>query len=234
MRRSARGLLAWALGLVLAGCANLPALEALLGAERYPDAPLSYALVRDETLVRFEAGSVRGRFRVFDGRLAVPGPGIESGTLSVTIATGSIDVANPLIEQTLRGEAWFASSQHPLARFSSTRIDARAYPPLIVRGPFTLRGVTRDITLDVQFPDGLPDLDARPERIAFDAQTHISRSAFGMDAMPAMADDTVRITVHGVLRQQPQNGDMPDFQPQNGDMPHFEKNEACPHFRVGQ
>lgn len=190
--------------LALSACTNLARLEAQIGAERYATGSISYALVRDQTLVRFEAGNQRGRFRVFDARLAAPCPDIETSTLSVTIATASVDLANPLAEQMLRGAAWFASRDYPLARFDSTDIEADDYPPLIVRGPFTLRGVTREITLEVRFPDGLPDLAAKPDQIAFEAKTSLSRSAFGMDAMPELAGDTVRIEVQGVLQRQAQ------------------------------
>ncbi len=187
---------------LLAGCTNLAALDENLAQVDYRQADLSYRLLRDETRVRFKVGPTRGRFRVADARLSFPRPHLDAGVLEVTLATASVDVLNPVVEQMLKGQEWFDSDSYPLAYFKSAEgalAAADENTSISVNGTLQIKTVTRPLLLNVTFPDGMPDLNNPPGRFNFTAQGSFSRASYEMDALPGMAPDEVNVTVDGVF-----------------------------------
>ena len=203
MQLTARSIFRWLLVLTCFGlssaCVSRAALEASLANSEFVDADVRFALDREQTTIAFAVGSIDGQFNVVDAQLGFAGERIESATLDVSIATGSIDLDNPLLESMLRGEGWFASKAHPLATYK-TRSLTFSGADAKVDGDLTIKGITHPIELDVHFPAGVPDL--RRAAIDFTATGAFSRSQFDMGQNPKLAADLVELEVVGVLRRQ--------------------------------
>ena len=124
------------------GCVQSSAFSDDLKAVVFSDAGTVFFIDPENTLVEFNVGNMGGRFVAVDGRLhqldssTIPTPSQTSSVetasdgapdemhfrLDVTIATGSVDMRNPLIESMLRGKDWFDSKTHPIARFESADV----------------------------------------------------------------------------------------------------------------
>lgn len=131
---------------------------------------------------------VRGTFDTFDGAITVA----EDGTPSVTaqIAVDSVNTRNEQRDGHLKSADFLDTAAHPTATFTSTgvRSDGDAY---LVDGDFTLKGVTKPITLQVEFHGVNPGM-GHGEVAGFEASVVLNRKDFGIDIdMPLETGGTV-------------------------------------------
>jgi polyisoprenoid-binding protein YceI len=141
--------------------------------------------------------TARGRFGEFSGSIVVA----EDGTPSVTaeIAVGSVDTGNAARDEHLKAADFFDVAQFPTATFASTavRADGDGY---LVDGDFTLRGVTKPVSLTLEFNGTNPGM-GHGEVAGFTASVVLSRKDFGVGAdMPldtggVVLGDKVTITL---------------------------------------
>lgn len=140
---------------------------------------------------------VRGTFDTFNGAITVA----EDGTPSVTaeIAVDSVNTRNEQRDGHLKSADFFDTANHPTATFTSTgvRRNGDAY---LVDGDFTLKGVTKPITLDVEFYGVNPGM-GHGQVAGFEASVVLNRKDFGIDIdMPletggAVVGDKVTVTL---------------------------------------
>jgi polyisoprenoid-binding protein YceI len=131
---------------------------------------------------------VRGRFDRFDAALEI-GPTLAESGVEATIDMDSIDTNNDDRDAHLRGTDFFSTDLHPTMRFVSTGITG-ADADWQLGGLLTLNGITRPISLDVEF-NGLEEFPGRDMRLAgFSATGSLKRSEFGIDfgMLPLGAD----------------------------------------------
>ncbi len=128
--------------------------------------------------VRHLMSKVRGRFVDVEGRIEV-GPTPAACAVEATVATSSVDTGTAMRDDDLRSERFFDADAHPTLTWASTSVRAHD-GRLTVVGDLTLRGVTREVTLDAEFL-GLDEHGLQGEpRIGFSAQTRVRRSDFGI------------------------------------------------------
>jgi polyisoprenoid-binding protein YceI len=140
---------------------------------------------------------VRGTFDQFSGVITVA----EDGTASVSaeIDVNSINTGNEQRDAHLKAADFFHAEQYPTATFTSTgvRTEGNRYA---LDGEFTLKGVTKPITLDLEFNGVNPGM-GHGEVAGFDATVVLNRKDFGIDIdMPletggAVVGDKVTITL---------------------------------------
>ncbi|MDZ4264195.1 MAG: YceI family protein [Mycobacterium sp.] len=140
---------------------------------------------------------VRGEFDTFSGTITVA----EDGTPSVQaeIAVDSINTRNEQRDAHLKSADFFDAQNHPVATFASTavRADGDRY---VIDGDFTLKGITRAISLDLEFNGVNPGM-GHGEVAGFEASVVLNRKDFGIDIdMPletggAVVGDKVTITL---------------------------------------
>ena len=131
---------------------------------------------------------VRGRFDRFEAVVDV-GPTLAQTRVEATIDLDSIDTNNPDRDAHLRSTDFFSTEIHPTARFVSTGITG-AGDDWTLSGELTLNGVTRPMTLDVEF-NGLEEFPGQNRRhVGFSASGALRRSEFGIDfgMLPLSAD----------------------------------------------
>jgi polyisoprenoid-binding protein YceI len=121
---------------------------------------------------------VRGDFKDFSGMLELAEDPVDS-KVSVTIQAGSVDTHDENRDNHLRTNDFFDVENHPTWTFTSTAIRPISATEWNVDGDLTIRGVTRQVTLDatlegvVQDPYGM-------HRVGFSATTSIDREDFGV------------------------------------------------------
>ena len=131
---------------------------------------------------------VRGTFQNFSGAIVVA----EDGTPSVTaeIAVDSINTNNEQRDGHIKSADFFDVENHPTATFRSTgvRADGDNYA---VDGEFTLKGITKPVTLNLEFNGVNPGM-GHGEVAGFEASVVLNRKDFGIDIdMPLETGGTV-------------------------------------------
>lgn len=143
-----------------------------------------------------------GRFNKVDASLEFDPNNIAAAKLTVVIDVASIDVNNPDLEQTLRGNAWFAVEQYPQAFFKTTTVTLVDENSAIFSGDLTLRGITAPIALNVHFNGGGNNLLTGFYTLGFSATSQFKRSTFAMDYLIPAIGDQVDLEVFAEFQQQ--------------------------------
>lgn len=121
--------------------------------------------------------TVRGRFTGFDATVEIA-ERPEDSHIHVTIDMASVDSGDRTRDDHLRSADLFDVDRHPTATFRSTAITRNGSRGTLT-GDLTIRGVTRTVTLDVEFLGGLTD-PWGADRAVFTATGHINREDWGM------------------------------------------------------
>jgi polyisoprenoid-binding protein YceI len=118
--------------------------------------------------------TVRGRFHRFDGLYTV-GPG--DSQIELTVDAGSVDTGCPARDDHLRSADFLGVDEHPLVRFTSTRVAGMGSGRVHVRGELEAAGTRVPLAFDasVRLVDGELELEAT---------TVVDQSRFGMSAGP--------------------------------------------------
>ncbi len=120
---------------------------------------------------------VRGTFDEFSGAITVA----EDGTPSVRaeIAVGSVNTRNEQRDVHLKNADFFDVENHPTATFVSTAV-RRDGDNYILDGDFTLKGVTKPVSLALEFNGVNPGM-GHGEVAGFEASVVLNRKDFGID-----------------------------------------------------
>jgi polyisoprenoid-binding protein YceI len=123
--------------------------------------------------------TVRGQFRDYRGTLRLDPKDFTRSTFEGEIDVASIDTGNADRDAHLRTNDFFDAPNHPKITFKSTRIEAKGEGEYAVHGDLTIRGVTKPITLDVEF--GGTGKNPYGKTVAgFGARGVINRKDFGV------------------------------------------------------
>ncbi|WP_441957852.1 YceI family protein [Mycolicibacterium houstonense] len=131
---------------------------------------------------------VRGSFDSFSGAITVAEDGTPS--VSATIDVNSINTGNEQRDAHVRSADFFDAENHPTATFVSTgvRPDGDDY---IVDGDFTLKGVTKPVSLKLEYNGVNPGM-GQGAVAGFEASVVLNRKDFGIDIdMPLETGGTV-------------------------------------------
>jgi len=122
---------------------------------------------------------VRGRFAKYSGTVDLDDGDLTRSFVDVTIDAASIDTGTPQRDAHLRGPDFFDVEKFPELRFRSTRIESVARDRYRVVGDLTIRDVTREVSLDVEYGGRAKDPWGN-ERIGFIATATLDRKDFGL------------------------------------------------------
>jgi polyisoprenoid-binding protein YceI len=125
----------------------------------------------------FGLSRVRGRFTGVVGTVRIADDLAES-SVEVTIDMGTVDSGSPDRDDHLRSADLFDVERHPIATFRSTRIQPAGRVGQVT-GDLTIKGVTRPVTLDVEYLGHTHD-PWKNERAVLSATTSINREDWGI------------------------------------------------------
>ncbi len=100
---------------------------------------------------------LEGRFNRFSGDFDYDEANPANNRVKVEIDVASIDTNNAERNKHLRDDRFFDVEKYPKARFVSTGWEDRGNGKATLMGRFTLRGVTKDIRIDVSQVGAGPD-----------------------------------------------------------------------------
>jgi polyisoprenoid-binding protein YceI len=122
---------------------------------------------------------VRGRFAAFVGTLDLDEADLTQSTIDVTIDASSIDTGTAQRDDHLRSADFFDVEKFPTLRFRSKRIEKAGKAGFHVIGDLTIRDVTREVLLDVNYGGRGKDPWGN-KRAGFSARATIDRKDFGL------------------------------------------------------
>ena len=142
-----------------------------------------------------------GRFNEFDGQFNYNGENPSESSVEVTIDTGSVDTNHAERDKHIRSDDFLATDEYPEATFKSKRIvvdDGDKNEAEIV-GDLTLRGVTREITLDAEMIGHGKD-PWGGYRMGFEAETELRLSDWNIPTNLGPSSETLEmiISIEGV------------------------------------
>lgn len=133
-----------------------------------------------EFKVRHIFTNVPGRFSQVEGKILLDEKNLANSSVEATIPAASIFTNNEKRDNHLRSEDFFWVEKHPNITFKSRKIVPGEGDAFQIVGDLTIRGVTKEVTLDAE---KLGVVDAGPmmgTRAGFEAKTTINRKDYGI------------------------------------------------------
>ncbi len=122
---------------------------------------------------------VRGRFTRWNAKLALDTASLARSAVEVEIEAASIDTGVAERDTHLRSPDFLDAEKFPTLRYRSRRVEAPSKDRLRVIGDLTIRDVTREVVLDVEYGGQGKDPWGN-QRAGFSATTSINRKDFGL------------------------------------------------------
>ncbi len=123
--------------------------------------------------------TVRGEFKQYSGTLEIDPSDLTRSTISGEIAVASLDTREANRDQHLRSADFFDAEQYPTISFVSRRIERRDAENYRVSGDLTIRGLTREVTLEAEYA-GIHKDPWGATRTGFMVRGTIDRKEFGL------------------------------------------------------
>ncbi|HVH85085.1 MAG TPA: YceI family protein [Terriglobales bacterium] len=146
--------------------------------------------------------NVHGRFTKVSGSATIDDNDITKSTVNATIDIASINTGNDSRDNDLRSPNYFDAAQFPTMTFKSKSISKNGEGKLKVVGDLTTKGVTKEVTLDVDGPSA-PIKMGPNQRRGLSATTSVNRKDFGVGAKApaAMVGEEIKIQIDAELTQ---------------------------------
>lgn len=129
------------------------------------------------------------RFNRLSGSFDYDPASWQSTRVEITVDPRAVEAGNTMFNRAIIG--YFEPDKYPVIRFQSTALVADASGRGKLSGDLTFHGVTRPITLDVQFNGFGPDPQGAGARMEFSGAGTIRRSDFGVIAGRLFAHDRI-------------------------------------------
>jgi len=122
---------------------------------------------------------VRGSFEKFEGTVDLDEQHPENTRVEVRIETASLDTREDTRDAHLRSPDFFNAEQYPHLIFTSKRVEVLGKNRARLIGDLTIRNVTREVPLDVEF-NGLAKSPWGTTSYGFSARGKINRTEWGL------------------------------------------------------
>ncbi len=122
---------------------------------------------------------VRGRFTKWNAKLALDTADLSRSAVEVEIDAASIDTGVGDRDTHLRSADFLDAGKYPTLRYRSRRVEAPSKDRLRVIGDLTIRDVTREVVLDVEYGGQGKDPWGN-QRAGFTATATLNRKDFGL------------------------------------------------------
>lgn len=138
--------------LVLAAAVSIPSAS-------FAQVP-TFQVIAPESKVNFKVDasvSIAGVFEKWTANLRFATPYVESGVLEIIVQAASVNAGSSLKEGKLKGGDFFDVKANPEITFRSKKIVQTAPDAYSIIGDFTIRGLTKEETLTVNYSPDKPD-----------------------------------------------------------------------------
>jgi polyisoprenoid-binding protein YceI len=151
--------------------------------------------------------NVRGEFTKLTGSAQINPADLAKSTVEVTIEAGSLNTREPQRDEHLRSPDFFDVANYPTLTFRSKRVEPLGAEAFKLTGDLTIRGVTKQVTFDVEGPTPSVKDPWGNTRAGVTASAKINRKDFGLvwnaltEAGGVVVGDEVKITIDAELIQ---------------------------------
>jgi polyisoprenoid-binding protein YceI len=151
--------------------------------------------------IRHIVSRVRGSFTDFSGTITADPARPETASVEFTVKAATIDTANDNRDKDLRGANFFDAEQFPEITFKSSKVKAAGTDKYDVTGTLTMRGVSKEVTLPVQFL-GFGKDPRGTEKAGFSIDFTLNRKDYGivwnraLDTGGALLGDDVQVSIN--------------------------------------
>ncbi|HEV2522194.1 MAG TPA: YceI family protein [Candidatus Acidoferrales bacterium] len=153
--------------------------------------------------------NVRGEFTKLTGSALIDPANLTKSSVEVTIEAASVNTREPQRDDHLRSADFFDVANHSQITFRSKRIASLGPEHYTVTGDLTIRGVTKEIALDVEGPTPSVKDPWGNIRAGVTGSAKINRKDFGLawnaltETGGVVVGDEVKITIEAELIQKP-------------------------------
>ena len=123
---------------------------------------------------------VRGSFNEFEGSGYLDAEDPSKSWVELTIKAASIDTRNADRDAHLRTNDFFDMENYPEIRFVSTSVEPVDATTYRVTGDLTIKGVTKPVTLDVEYTGSAVDPFGNT-RVGFEGSVTVNRKDWGVN-----------------------------------------------------
>jgi polyisoprenoid-binding protein YceI len=151
--------------------------------------------------------TVRGEFGKMSGRITFDGKNYATVKAEAVIEAASINTREPKRDDHLRSPDFFDTASHPTITFKSRRVESISGNKFNLVGDLTMRGVTKEVTLNVEATPIAKGMRGEP-RIGAQATTRLNRQDYGvkwnqaLDSGGVVVGNEVQITIDLELIQE--------------------------------
>jgi polyisoprenoid-binding protein YceI len=121
-----------------------------------------------------------GRFNEVSGTYSIDPANPSASEIDIAVNAGSVDSNHEGRDDHLRGPDFFAAKEFPAIRFVANSFEAVDADTIRATGDLTLRGVTKRVSVDVDWMGEGPDFRGGT-RSGFETTLTINRSEFGVN-----------------------------------------------------
>lgn len=119
----------------------------------------------------------------------------KAGSAIVTIDATSVNTGYALFNEHLQAADFFDTAKYPTITFKSDKMAFRGDQPVSLVGDLTIKGVTKQVTLDITHFKCQPHPMLKVEACGANATTQIKRSDFNMGKNAPYVSDEVTLTL---------------------------------------
>jgi polyisoprenoid-binding protein YceI len=152
--------------------------------------------------------TVRGEFSNITGTLQFDDADVTKSSVDISIDTTTVNTRVADRDADLRSDHFLDVKEFPTMTFKSKKVEKAGTGKLKVTGDLTIRGVTKEVVLDVEGPTAAVKDPWGNQRMAVSATTKINRQDFGvkwnanMDGGGVVVGDDVDITLDAEMIKQ--------------------------------
>lgn len=160
----------------------------------------TYKLDKDHTYAEwsvnhFGFSNVTGKFMA-EGTLTFDSDHPDKSSVNVIIHTNNMATGVPKLDEHLKGKNFFNTAEYPTATFQSKKIEVTGKNTGKISGTLTIRGISKDVTLNVKLLNHQTHPYYKKDALGFAADTTVKRTDFGMGGyVPSISDET-QITIN--------------------------------------
>jgi len=137
--------------------------------------------------------NVRGHFTGITGKLTFNPADLAKSQVAATIDVATIDTRDPQRDTHLKSADFFDAEKFPTLTFTSSRVTRRADGEVVVAGPLTIHGVSREVEFLVEGPTPPIKDPWGNTRIGVTATTKIDRRDYGLHFNAALETGGVMV-----------------------------------------
>lgn len=119
----------------------------------------------------------------------------KAGSAIVTIDATSVNTGYALFNEHLQAADFFDTAKYPTITFKSDKMAFRGDQPVSLVGDLTIKGVTKQVTLDITHFKCQPHPMLKVEACGANATTQIKRTDFNMGKNAPYVSDEVTLTL---------------------------------------